>query len=146
MALWRSKSNKLLLLKKVPLFDGLSDRQIEQISRLADEIEVPAGKRLATAGETGRELFLIVDGQAVVKTRGGRSVRMGKGDFFGEMSLLDGGPRSANVDAETAMRLFVIGSREFWALLAAAPPITRKIMSALSVRLREANAAFSACT
>lgn len=146
MALWQSRSSKVDLLKKVPLFDGLSRRQLEQIATLADEVDVPAGKRLAQSGESGHELFIILEGRAMVKTPHGRTVRMGPGDFFGEMSLLDGGPRSADVDAEGAMRLFVIGHREFWSLLSTAPPIARKIMTVLSARLREANAAFSVCT
>ena len=145
MALWEAKSGKVALLKKVPLFDGLTDRQLEQISRLADEIEVPEGKRLATAGETGRELFVIVDGRATVRTPRGRTVRLGRGDFFGEMSLIDGGPRSATVTADEPMKLLVVGQREFWALLSAASSISKKIMSTLATRLREADATFSQC-
>ena len=145
MALWEAKSGKVALLKKVPLFDGLTDRQLEQISRLADEIEVPEGKRLATAGETGRELFVIVDGRATVRTPRGRTVRLGRGDFFGEMSLIDGGPRSATVTADEPMKLLVVGQREFWALLGTASSISKKIMSTLAARLRDADAAFSQC-
>lgn len=145
MALWGT-SGKAALLKKVSLFDGLSDRQIQQIARLADEVEVPAGKTLARAGDTGREMFVIVDGQAVVRTPKGRTARLGRADFFGEMSLLDGGPRSATVEAATPMRLLVVGQREFYELLAEAPPIARRIMRTLSERLREADEAFSPCT
>jgi len=107
---------------------------------------VAAGKRLATAGDTGRELFVIVEGRAVARTPQGRTVRLGPGQFFGEIGLIDGGPRSATVEASTPMRLLVIGQREFWGLLAAAPPIARRIMQTLSQRLREADAAFSACS
>lgn len=145
MALWGSKSSKGALLKKVPLFDGLTDRQLQQISRLADELDVPEGKRLATAGETGRELFVIVDGRATVKTPRGRTVRLGRGDFFGEMSLIDGGPRSASVTADGPMKLLVVGQREFWELLSTASSISKKIMSALAARLRDADATYSEC-
>lgn len=143
MAFWGSKSSKVGLLKKVPLFDGLTDRQLEQISRLADEIEIREGKRLAAAGETGRELFIIVEGRATVKTPGGRTVRLGRGDFFGEMSLIDGAVRSATVTADSPMKLLVVGQREFWELLNAAPSIAKKIMSTLAARLRDADAAYS---
>lgn len=145
VALWGSKSTKVGLLKKVPLFDGLSDRQLEQITRLGDEVEVPGGKRLAETGETGRELFVIVDGRATVKTPRGRTIRLGRGDFFGEMSLIDGAPRSATVTADGPMKLLVIGQREFWELLNTAPSISRKIMSVLAARLRDADATFSQC-
>ncbi len=134
------------LLQGVPLFAGLSPRQLGQIARLADEVEVAAKKRLTAAGETGRELFVIIEGNAVVRTPGGRTVTLGPGQFFGEMSLVDGGPRSATVDASTPMRLLVVGHREFWALLADAPLIGKQIMRTLSQRLREADAAFSPCT
>jgi CRP-like cAMP-binding protein len=139
--LWRSRSAKVDLLRKVPLFDGLSQRQLEQIAGLADELEVPAGRRLAAAGETGHELFIIVEGQAQVRLRTGRTARLGPGEFFGEMSLVDGGPRSATVEARTPMRLLVVGHREFWSLLTAAPPLCGKIMRTLSRRLREAEGA-----
>jgi CRP/FNR family cyclic AMP-dependent transcriptional regulator len=138
---WRSKSGKVELLRNVPLFAGLSQRQLEQIARLADEIEVPAGERLATAGETGHELFVIIAGEATVKLPNGRSARLKAGEFFGEMSLIDGGPRSATADAVTPAKLLVVGSREFWALLHEAPPLTGKILRALSQRLRNAEAA-----
>lgn len=146
MALWGAKSTKLALLRKVPLFDGLSDRQLGQIARLADEVEAKAGHQLTRQGETGRELFIIVEGEAVVKPGRGRTVRLARGDFFGEMSLLDGQPRSATVEAATDMQLLVVGQREFWTLLTSAPLITRKIMSTLSQRIREANATYSPCS
>lgn len=145
MKLWGTKSGKVGLLKKVPLFDGLTPQQLNQVARLADEVEVKAGKRLARAGDTGRELYIIVEGEAVVRTGRGRTVRLSRGDFFGEMSLIDGAPRSATVEATTGMRLLVVGQREFWQLLVTAPPIARKIMATMAERLREANAAYSVC-
>lgn len=138
------RSSKVTLLEKVPLFRDLSKRQLDQIARLADDMEVPAGKRLATEGDSGQELFVIVDGQATVTGTRGRTNRLGPGDFFGEMSLLDGGPRSATVQADSTMRLLVVGRREFWQLLTAAPPLTLKIMSTLSRRVRDAERGHSA--
>lgn len=63
---------------------------------------------------------------------------MGRGEFFGEMKLVDGGPRSAIVEAATDMRLLVVGRREFWQSLTAAPSLVLKIMSTLSRRVRDA--------
>ena len=144
MALWGARSDKVALLRKVAFFDGLSAQQLGQVARLADEVEVQAGRTLARAGDTGKELFIIVDGEAVVRPARGRAIRLGRGDFFGEMSLIDGAPRSATVEATTPMRMLVVGQREFWQLLAAAPAISRRIMHAMAERLREANAAYSA--
>jgi CRP-like cAMP-binding protein len=132
------RSSKVALLQQVPLFQALSRKQLEQIGRLADELEVSTGKRLAIAGETGHELYVIIEGYATVKAARGRTARLGPGKFFGEMSLIDGGPRSASVEAATDMRLLVIGRREFSALLNAAPSLTQNIMVTLSRRVRDA--------
>src|SRR3990172_3443713 len=126
------------MLRNVPLFKGLSQKQLEQIARLVDEVEAPAGKGLAIVGETGHELFVIVQGQAVVTLPNGRKVRLGPGEFFGEMSLVDGGPRSATVEATTPMKLLVVGHREFWQLLDEAPSLNAKVMRTLAGRLRDA--------
>ncbi len=138
-----NRSSKIVLLQKVPLFKALSQRQLREIARLADEVRVTAGTRLVTAGEIGYELFVIVEGNATVRSRGGRTARLGPGDSFGEMSLIDRGPRSATVDAASDMRLFVVESRDFWRLLDAAPPLATKIMVTLSRRVREAEASIS---
>jgi CRP-like cAMP-binding protein len=132
------RSSKVVLLQQVPLFQALPRKQLEQIGRLADELEVPAGKRLAIAGESGHELYVIIEGYATVKAARGRTARLGPGKFFGEMSLIDGGPRSASVEAATDMRLLVIGRREFSALLNAAPSLVQSIMVTLSRRVRDA--------
>ncbi len=137
MPLWR-KANKIALLEQIPTFRGLSRRELARVAALADEVEVPAGKRLATAGETGREFSVIIAGEADVRTARGRKIRLGPGEFAGEMSLVDGEPRSATVDAITPMRLLVIAHRDFWRMLDAVPLITRKIMRTLARRLREA--------
>ena len=138
MPLWRSRINKVAVLERLPLFAGLSGKELERIGRLVEEIEVPAGRRLASTGEAGRELFIIVDGRAVVTTARGRVIRLRPGDFFGEMSLIDGEPRSADVTAATPMRLLAIGYREFWQMLDESLPIVRKIMRTLCQRLRRA--------
>ena len=138
------RSKKLALLQQIPLFRELSRKQLAQIERLVDEITVPAGSRLATAGEHGAELVVIAEGRASVTVGRRRTVRLGPGDFFGEMSLVDGGPRSATVEAASDMRLFVIAGREFSKLLETAPPIAVKIMRVLSCRVRDAEASVSA--
>ncbi len=138
MAAPASASSKAALLQKLPLFAGLSPGERVRISRLMDEVEVPAGKQLAAIGDAGREMFIIIDGRALVTTRRGHSAHIGPGDFFGEMSLIDGDPRSATVKAATPMRLLVLGYREFWQLLDESLPMVRKVMRALSRRLRQA--------
>lgn len=139
-----TRDRKIAMLQKVPLFSNLSRRQLERIAQLSVEIEVPAGSRLATAGEPGQELVVIIEGHATVTVGRSRTVRLGPGQFFGEMSLVDGEPRSATIKATTTMRLLVVGSREFSQMLAAAPPVALKIMSVLSRRVRDAEASLTA--
>lgn len=129
---------KTALVEKVPLFAGLSEREAQQIARLVNEIELPAGTRLATAGEPGGELFAIVDGEAVVTTKPGRTAALKAGDFFGEMSLIDGEPRSATVDAASPMRLLVLDKKDFWSVLDGSTSIVRKVMHTLCQRVRKA--------
>lgn len=138
MPVRRSESSKVAVLEKLPLFAGLSQRELGRIARLVTEVDVPAGRRVAAIGEAGRELFIIAEGRALVTTKRGRAVHLGSGDFFGEMSLIDGDPRSATVEATTPMRVLVLGYREFWQLLDEQLPIVRGIMRALSRRLRQA--------
>lgn len=129
---------RVALVEKIPLFAGLSKREVSQIAGLVNEVEAPAGTRLATIGEAGHELFIIVEGEALVTTQPGRTTSLRAGDFFGEMSLLDGEPRSATVEAITPTRLLVLGHREFWQLLDRTASLVHKIMHTLCQRLRRA--------
>lgn len=129
---------KVALVEKIPLFEGFSTRELNQIARLVNEFEVPAGTRLATIGEPGREMFVIVEGEASVTARPERTTLLKPGDCFGEMSLLDGEPRSATVEATTPLRLLVLAQREFQQLLDETASLARKIMRTLCQRLREA--------
>lgn len=133
----RTRDAKLELLGRVPLFSACSKRELARIASLTDQIDVPEGRVLTRQGDPGRECFVIADGRAKATIRGRRSVTMGPGSFFGEMSLLDQGPRSATVTAETDMRLLVLGSRDFSALLVDVPMVARRIMKGLAERLRE---------
>jgi len=129
---------KVALLEKIPLFEELSAKETQQIARLVTEIQVPAGTKLAKIGEPGGELFAIIDGEAIVRTKPGRTTVLKTGDYFGEMSLIDGQPRSATVEATTPIRLLVLARRDFWRLLDGKTPIARKLMRTLCGRLREA--------
>ncbi len=124
-------------LENVPIFDACTRRQLLEVVRISEVIEVPAGKTLARAGEPGHEFYLILEGTARVEVSARKSRRLGPGDFFGEMSLLDGEPRSATVVTETPMRLLVIHRRSFWTLLSEIPHLTYKILVTLCQRVRQ---------
>jgi CRP/FNR family cyclic AMP-dependent transcriptional regulator len=137
----KGRNAKVDLLGNVRLFSTCNKRELARIAGLADEVEAPRGKVIVRQGDPGRECFVITEGKARVTMRGRRSALLGPGSFFGEMSLLDQGPRSATVTAETDMRLLVLGSREFSALINEVPPVAVRIMRGLAARLREAEPA-----
>src|SRR5262245_29464735 len=106
-------SQKTAYLQRVPVLENCTKSQLRAISRIADVREAPAGEVLARTGEAGHHFFFIIDGTARVELAPETHHRVGPGEFFGEMSLLDGGPRSATVVADTPVRLLVIHRRNF---------------------------------
>ena len=144
MLLLKRRSDKIELLRKVPLFSELGRRHLNVIARVADEVKVEAGTALARQGRLGREFVLIVDGRARVETDGKVLARLEAGDFCGEMSLIDGKPRCATVVAESPSALLVIDSGAFRKLLDSDPELQRKILATLCQRLRDADTALAA--
>jgi CRP-like cAMP-binding protein len=132
-----AQDEKMERLQSVPMLEECTGRQLREVARITDVVEAPAGTVLTRAGDPGEEFFLIVDGSARVEVPGGHQGRLAPGEFFGEMSLLDGGPRSATVVADTPIRLLVIKRRNFATLLKAAPGLTAKILATLSKRVRQ---------
>jgi CRP/FNR family cyclic AMP-dependent transcriptional regulator len=128
---------KLELLKRVPLFAGLGRKEIEEIGRLAEEIDVPAGRVLMREGQTGQEFFVIVEGNVLIE-RGGRALRtLGAGDFLGEIALVDDGPRTATATVETNAALLVLAHREFHSLMDQFPSVRTAVLQALAMRVRQ---------
>ncbi|HSS36813.1 MAG TPA: cyclic nucleotide-binding domain-containing protein [Patescibacteria group bacterium] len=130
------KDYKLDLLRGCPLFRGLSKKDLELVGRLADEIDVPAGKMLIKQGTSGHEFFIVIEGALGVERDGVRIRTLGPGDFAGEIALIDGGVRTASVTADTAARLLVVGHREFFSLLEEYPNIQIQVLQALAHRVR----------
>jgi len=127
---------KLELLKRVPLLSALGRREIEEVGRLAEEIDVPAGKVLMREGETGREFYVLVNGSVGID-RGGATIRtLQDGDFFGEIALLSEGPRTATATTTSASKLLVVGHREFHSLMDQFPAIRTCVFDALAKRIR----------
>src|SRR5262245_1387829 len=121
----------------VPLFAGLSKRQLAQISGLMTPVELSAGKVLARQGEIGREFVILLDGEVEV-ARDGRVIAVrGPGDYIGEIALLDDRPRTATVIAQTDLSAEVLNRAEFFSLLADAPELSSRIMATMGRRLAE---------
>jgi CRP/FNR family transcriptional regulator, cyclic AMP receptor protein len=123
-------------LRRIWLFSGCSQSELRTITKILEEVTVPAGTLLVEQGEAGLLFFVVLDGEATV-VRDGRGVAsLGPGDFFGELALLDNRPRYASVTSDTDMDLLVLRRRHFQRVLQASPTMTRKLLRALAARLR----------
>ena len=132
-----NQDTKVQALRRAPLFQDLSRKELVELARHSEDVEVPAGKVLCTEGETGKEFFVIVDGQATVTRNERRVTGRGPGDFFGEISLLEDTPRMATVTAKTPLRVFVLTGPDFRHLLDQNPNVERKVLRALARRVIE---------
>lgn len=129
------KDAKVELLKRVPLFSKLDKKGLQDVAHIADELDLPAGKEMATEGDRGREFFVLLRGEAEV-TRGGERINtMKEGDFFGEIALVTKMPRTATVTATSDVDVLVITEREFDSLLKKSPEIGRSVAEALAERV-----------
>jgi CRP/FNR family cyclic AMP-dependent transcriptional regulator len=132
-----SQDTKVQALKSAPLFDGLSRRELVELARRSEDLEVERGKVLCTEGEIAHEFFVIIDGRVQVTRKGRLVATLSGGDFVGEIALLEEMPRTATVTAETPLRFFVLTRREFHQVLEEHPNVERKILRALARRLAE---------
>jgi CRP/FNR family cyclic AMP-dependent transcriptional regulator len=126
---------KLELLSKVPLLAGLDRRGLEEVGRLADEVDLPAGRIAARQGSSGDEFFVIVDGTVSIERDGQHLRDLGPGDFFGELALLGKVGRTATATCTTPCRLLVVGHREFHTLLTDFPTIQGAVLQAVARRI-----------
>lgn len=116
-------------IKKVPLFSELSKSEVKSLAQLMTAVNINSGKTVVREGDVGREFMIILDGTASVSREGKKLATLGPGDFFGEMSLLGSGPRSATVTAETDLILEALNRREFASMLDKNPGIAEKVLS-----------------
>lgn len=124
------------LLAKVPIFSGCTKRELEAILNAAKDVSHPDGHVIAREGDRGVGFFLILDGTAKVTRGGKRLASLGRGDFFGEISLLDRGPRTATVTATSPIELIGITAWVFRGLLEEHPSIAMKMLEVIAGRLR----------
>ena len=124
-------------LKRAPLFADLSKKELTDLARRTEDLEVPAGEVLCKEGDTGREFFVIVDGETEVTSNGKPVAQRGGGDFVGEIALLEDTNRTATVTAKTPLRLFVLTREDFRSLVRDNPKVERKVMQALARRVVE---------
>jgi CRP/FNR family transcriptional regulator, cyclic AMP receptor protein len=123
-------------LAKVPIFSGCTKRELAIIARATKEVSHREGTVVAREGDRGIGLFLILEGQCTVSIGGKTKARLGPGDFFGEVALLDGGPRTATVTATSPVRLVGITGWVFRGLLMEHPSIALRTLESVAGRLR----------
>lgn len=131
------------LLAKVSLFEGLSRKELQTINRSAKEVHFPPGRTIVSEGSTGVGFHMIVEGKVKVSVKGRTRAELGPGGYFGEMSLIDRGPRSATVVATTEVTTLSLASWSFLSILDKNPQISRKLLVELSRRLRTAEKSHS---
>jgi CRP-like cAMP-binding protein len=130
---------KLEHLAQVQMFSSLNKKELRLISKAADIADLKAGTEIVTEGTTGHEFYLVLSGEATVRRNGRKVATLGPGSYFGELALLDRGPRSATVVADSDMELVVISQREFMGVLDQVPPVSQKLLASMAARLREAD-------
>jgi CRP/FNR family cyclic AMP-dependent transcriptional regulator len=123
-------------LSDVPLFAGLSRRHLRHVAGLTEEESFTQGAKLAEEGQPGETFYVVLEGEAKVIRGGRRIARLLPGDFFGEIALIDGGPRTATVVAETPIATLTITRKRFRKMLEEDPSIVVKMLEELAKRLR----------
>jgi CRP/FNR family transcriptional regulator, cyclic AMP receptor protein len=125
-------------LKRVPLLSGLEERERERLAKELHARTFPAGSTVVAEGATGAGFFVIADGNATVSVGGQERARLGPGDYFGEMALIDDAPRSATITAETDVRAYGMTPWEFKPFVLSHPEVAWSMLRSLSSRVREA--------
>ena len=136
-----TRDRKSALLAAARLFDGVDADGMDRIAAVAVEVEFPADHGIGAAGRLGTGFFVIVDGGARVIRDGQTVARLGPGDFFGELSVLDGQPRIAQVVADGPTTCLALATWDFEAVLLAEPRVSLAILRGLAARLRDLTAA-----
>lgn len=139
----RSPTDVAALLGRAPIFASLTDRQLRSLAKSAKVVSFAAGARIVTQGEPGIGLYLVLTGEAEVRQGDRTLARLGPGQFFGEMTLLDEQPRSADVVALQASECAVLSRWEFWGFAKGEPEVVQGVLKEMARRLRETNRALS---
>ena len=131
------KNKKVELIRNVPLFARCSRKELSEIAAMADEIDLPEGREIIREGERGREFFVLLNGEAVVRRKGRKLATLSSGDFVGEIALVSRVPRTATVKTTTPVRALVVTDQAFRSVLHRSPQIQEKVLEALAARVAE---------
>ena len=123
-------------LAKLPLFESLSKKERREVAHVADEVDLPEGKKLVSEGDFSYEFFVIEEGSAEVLIHGERVAELGPGDFFGEMGLLEHQQRGASVVATSPVTVIVMTGSAFRQMAREMPAVGERIDAAVKERCR----------
>ena len=132
-----TQDRRSALIGGCPLFTGIDGTGLEALAAAAVEVDFPADRVIARQGEIGTGFFVIVEGMVRVTRDGDVVARLGPGEFFGELSILDGGPRIAQVVAEEPTRCLALASWDFERVLREEPGVALSVLRVVAGRLRE---------
>ena len=134
-----ANATKMALLEHVDLLADCTKKELAEIASISTECDASAGQVLAQEGQLGAEFFIIVNGEATASRNGVVLAKLASTNFFGELALLDGGPRTATVVADTDLQLLVLSRREFNQLCRTYPSVSYRMLKGLGARLRTAD-------
>jgi CRP/FNR family cyclic AMP-dependent transcriptional regulator len=135
-----SSAARAVALSHISLFEACNKKELAKIASITKDAEYQPGAVLCKEGVVGDECFIVLDGKAAVTIDGAEVAVLGDGAIIGELGLLDPGPRTATVTAQTPMHVLVLGRTEFTTLLYSTPDVVRRILVSVARRLRQAEA------
>jgi CRP-like cAMP-binding protein len=138
---FKVRDRKLDAISGVPMFAGCNPQELAFLGSYMDEIDVPAGEILTRQGQPGHTFYVILEGNAVVEIDGREQARLGAGDFFGEISMLDRGPATATVTTSATSSLLLMSHDQFRNAVHVNEAISMRVLEAMSGRLAENEAA-----
>ncbi len=130
-------------LKKVAILGSLPQTQLRTLAKSAEVVSFEEGETVVKHGDKGNGLYLLLDGSVEVRRKSRRLAQLGAGQFFGEMSLFDNQPRSADVVAVCPSKMAVLSKWDFWGFAASEPSVVLSVLEEMSRRLRAANDALT---
>lgn len=133
----RTRRRDTVALSGVPLFAGFSERHLRRLAGAADDVAFRAGEQIVEQGNPGETLYVLMEGQAKVIRDGKIRTRLVPGDFFGEISVLDGGPRTASVVAETPVSALRVFRRTLLEMIGSEPRLALGLLEGIARRIRE---------
>lgn len=136
MAVTKAKPKLDHALASVPLFEGLSKRQLKRLASSAEVVDYMAGASVVREGDDGDSFFVVLSGQAKVTVKGRTVNRSLPGDHFGEISLLDGGPRTASVVTETPVTMMMLERPQFRKAVKEDPALALALLESLARMIR----------